>query len=653
MKIPLDWLQKYIKLEHTPEEFGKIMTDLEFMQDGPIKDINEMKVIDLEIRQNRPDMLSVIGAAREYAAYVNKKVDYPEQVDNFEIEWAAPQNLISVEAPKAVKRFVAVKINKVKVKKSPDYIKNALEAYGIASINNIVDITNYVMLEYGIPMHAFDLSKLIDKKSSKSNPLITLRMAKDGEKLMTWQGTEAKLTENDLILSDPKNRIIGIGGITGESKSGVTNTTKNIILEAANYDHAITRRSSLRHNIITESSLRHSKILPSDMVEVAIKRAIFLIQELAGGEIAEIEDYYKDKQQPIVIDFNTVEINRLGGVHLEDNAVIDLLNRLKFDVIGQKEALGVDKNIMVVRVPKHRTDITLDVDLVEEVLRLWGYDNIPTQPITSTPPVFSTPLSVQLEEKISDILVSLGLDEHITNPLIEFSNKPNEIKLENPLSQEKNALRTTIRETLMPVISNYKKAGKEKIGIFEVGKIYKENKKADYTESKRIETLYSGYKFEDKIKPDFLAVMKRLGFRESTLEWSLKNNALEYSDNGKHIATLRSNGYELLTENIVPLVNIALIPYEQIQTSLVQRITQDISILVNKNQLLGEIANKMKSADENIRSVELDKVYDDIKLGKNKISATFKVILEDPKYTLTKEKLAEIRKRLLKGVIPN
>ena len=296
MKIPLNWLNNYIKIEHTPEEIGDILTNLEFMQDGPIID----NVLDIEVRQNRPDMLSIIGTAREYSAYINKKVNYPEQLENIEVEWNEPKDNLKILNKEKVRRFCTIEINNIKVTKSPEYIKSALKSYGIPSINNVVDITNFVMLEYGIPLHAFDYKKL---KKANDNAILTIRNAKHDEVFETWQKTKLTLSSNDLVVADAE-KPVAIAGIIGGANSDIDEKTTHIILEAAVYDHSTIRKTSLKHGLRTDASTRHEKILNPEMVDTAIRRALKLIQNDCNGNILKIEDFYSPKANITSIDFN-------------------------------------------------------------------------------------------------------------------------------------------------------------------------------------------------------------------------------------------------------------------------------------------------------------------------------------------------------------
>ncbi len=645
MLIPLEWLENYIKLKHTPVEFGSIMTDLEFMQDGPIKDVNGQKVIDLEVRQNRPDMLSIIGAAREYGAYINEPVLYPNKIDNIDVEWGKPDKNLNVESVDIVKRFITVEIEGIKVGKSPKWITDALKAYGISAINNIVDITNFVMLEYGMPLHAFDAGKL-DRSKGKS--LLTLRRAVEGEEFKTWQNTKLTLTNNDCVVAD-NIKPVAIAGIIGGANSDIDLKTKRIILEAACYEHSYIRRSSLRHSIRTDASTRHEKILNPENARTAVLRALYLIKELVGGEVLKIEDYYPNPEKLSQIDFDIYQVERLGGLQLEPQDIIDLLLRLGFEIIEHKDALGINKNIFTVSVPKWRTDIVYEEDLVEEVLRLYGYSNIPMLPLNSAPPDLATPKDILLEEKIRDILINLSLDEHVTVPLVKFAGKFQQIQLENPLNKERNGLRVSISDTLADVAVNYKKTGIESFGIFEIGKIYEQKKIGKYCETKMADAYYYGYGFE-KIKGDLLNVFTKLGLVNT--QWVKKKDSLYYYIDKVLIAKLNINGYSLYIENISKFTDIQKIPYQLMSTKISQKITEEISFIMDHNFETGQISDLIYQSSEYVSLVYVKDIYKGDRVGGDKKSVTFTVLFEDEMNKLTQSEVEKIKSKFT-GQIEN
>lgn len=647
MKLPIHWIEKYVKLEHKIEDIGDILTKLDTMQDGPIQYVDKKPVLNLEIRQNRPDLLSILGLAREYAAFTDQDLIMPEIWEDTELRWNKPDKLLNIEATDIVKRFTVVEIKNIKIDKSPDWIVNALKEYGIPSINNIVDITNYVMLELGIPMHAFDFNKL---KAEKDESLLTLRRAKSGEPFETWLKTKLKLNKDDLIVADTE-KIVGVGGIIGGLNSGITDNTKNILLEAANYEQKYIRATARRHNIFTESSTRHEKFLNSNMVELAVRRAIYLILELAGGEVKYIEDYYENKEEDKIIDLNLYEVERLSGLELSADKSEDYLRRLGYTILDFKESDALMSKNIKVKVPDFRTDIEMEEDLVEEILRLHGYENIPYQEINLAPPKDITPDVLKFEEKIRDILVSLSLDEHIISPLVKYNEKnTNQIKLENSLNSDLNALRNNIFETLEKVKENYIKNGIYKFGVFEIGKIYLQTKIGEYKEERRIGVLYNEYKYTEKVKGDFILLLKKLGLNLKNISFKEDKGELNVKYLNGHevnLGILNSDKFEIYTQNFVELVDLQKVPYIFTQSNFVQRIVDEFSIVYDKDTSLGDITSLILNTSENIEDVIFVEEYKGKQIKENEKSALIRVTFADPENKLTRNEVHKIRDEFL------
>lgn len=634
MKTPINWLKNYITLKHSNREFGDILTDLEFMQDGPIKNINGEPVIDLEVRQNRPDVLSILGVAREYAAYTNQKVKEPKSLD---IKFSTSKKLLKVEEKQKVKRFIAVEIKNIKNVETPKEISKYIEAYGIPTINFIVDVTNYVMLEYGIPMHAFDLDKL--EKDGES--YLKFRNANKNESFTTWQGTKVTLDTEDLVVTDGKGRLVSIGGITGEAYSGITEETKNILLEAANYDYASVRRTALKTNLQTDSATRHSKDLRSDIVDKAVNRAAYLITKYAGGKIEKTEDYYgiKDNFKNVKLEIRNIE--RLGGIAINKKNTEALLKRLGFEIDSSSE------EYITVTPPKWRSDINFEEDVIEDVLRLNGYDKIPVQDINSAPPKKITPSVLVLEQKLRDICVSLGLDEQITEPLVKYQSENKlQIKLENPLNSDKDSLRTDIKDTLEEVVKNYKKSKIDDIKVFEVGKIYYRDGKK-FVEEKVLTALYDKTSFLS-VKKDLIEIISRLGLEAITSQ--IQDNTLVFFSKKHKVATLKTNTFTIFTENIDKLVNHRDVPTVKFSTSVIQTIEENLTVQVNKDTNLEEYAQQIKNVSKYISQVYIADTKKDIYKKDDKYNVTFTITYADPQNTMNKEKLEQIRKKIQSAI---
>jgi len=635
MKLPIDWLSEYSEIKHNNSQIGDIFTYLEFMQDGPIVD----NVLDLEIRQNRPDALSIIGLATEYSAKNNSKIEYPKQIDNLNFE--KPDKLINPKTTDQIKRFTAVKIDGVKIGKSPDYIINRLTLSGIRTVNNIVDITNYVMLEYGIPMHVFDANLL------GNNPQLTLRMGNTNDELETWLGEKIKISKNDIVITNSENKVVSIGGITGEKNTGATDTTISIIIEAANYNQALIRKSAIEHNLLTDSANRHTKFLPSNLVETAIKRACYLISELCGGEITLAEDYYPEVQVRFEITLNLDEVERIGGLKVTANDTEQILKNLKYDILENSN------NKITVQSPNHRTDVTQPVDVIEDILRIIGYENIKEQQINLAPPADSTPEIYTLEDNVRDILVGMGLDEHITEPLVKFDADITRIKLENSLNSEKNSLRISIQETLIPVLTNYIKHKHNSIKLFEVGKIYK-TEKDQIIENSVVGVLISNSNSYKSAKGILDLLFNKLGYNNfyltSTDDKKIINLMLRENNLGFiKFANNRTIYFEI---NLDRLLNIEKATNEKLITKVPFEHEQIVNLVVNKNILFSEIQKiidqvKSNTKDINVLSNFLEDYSDEILNNAEKKSYLLSLKIQSLVSPVSKEDFKPIKEKVL------
>ena len=453
MKVPFNWLKEYIDIKKTPGETAESLTALGLMLDKPIED----NVLDLEHRMDRSDWLSIIGVARDLAAFENLKLKYPPVYSGKGKEGGGVE--IKVESPDLCYRFNTRVFRGIKVQESPNWLKERLIAYGMTPINNIVDITNYVMLEFGNTLHAQDLSKFEKQE-------IVIRRARDGEEVTTLDGTLLKMDDSMLVLSQNEEAIV-VGGVVGGSKTAVDFNTVDIVLDAGNYNQANVRKTARKLKVQNESVLRNDKFLHPKNTEPAIERATQLILELAGGTYYENYDYYPnplpDKHMSLRLD----RIKTIGGISFDLDWVKEILKRLEYRIIDEKE------DTLLLEVPYFRTDVEVEDDIVSDLLRINDYSKITAAEIDTAPPGEITSKTYKYQERLRDTLVNLGLHEHITDPLVSYNEiNKNRVWLENSFSSEKNALRTTLYETLLPVFYEYRKHGVKEVGLFEIGNVY-------------------------------------------------------------------------------------------------------------------------------------------------------------------------------------
>jgi len=615
MRIPLDWLKEYIDLGNTSvKEIGEAFTQIGLLLDKPF----DGKVFDLEHRFDRSDWLSVLGCARDLAAYLKVDLKLPK---TYIKEGKKPRNedvvKIEIECPDAVNRFNTRVFRYVKVKPSPEWMKKRLEEYGIPSINNIVDITNYVMVELGQPMHAQDLAKF-------RKPEIVIRKARNEEKLYTFLGDEVTLYPEAFVLTQGGAATV-LGGIVGGRETGVDEKTTDIVLDAGNYNQNVIRKVSRKLNIQNETVLRYDKFLHPELTQYAIERATYLILELAGGEYYQNVDWNPHPSQPKEMALRKSRVRKLAGFDISNEDIADILSRLGYQTVSRSaEAFKVV-------IPYFRTDIEVEDDVVSDILRINGYTKIPTAQIQGTPPKEITPEIYKFEESLSDELAQLRAHEFITDPLVSRNENlaGNQVVLENSQNSQKNALRTIIAETLKEIVPNYVKNQTDSGVLFEVGKVYtqKGNKKdfQTYTETRVLECLLFDEKSSLKaLHKKTSALLSTLFKNIGIVGYSYKKAGGAHEANivkeGKMIGSVRYNGFTLFTENLLA------------EKKQVNRIISDVrslnsvetSFIIPKNFPVGSIIDAIKAVSPDVTKVEFLEEYTGKELGNDKRSVLIK-----------------------------
>ena len=437
----------------------------------PLADYLGDVILDLEVTPNRPDCLSVIGIAREIAALTGQSLHLPE-ISYEEAALPIDQQIsVEIAAPELCPRYCASLITGVRVAESPSWMQQRLLACGMRPINNIVDITNYVMLEYGQPLHAFDYSQIRGKR-------IIVRRATDRETIVSLDGVERVLSRDMLVIADPEGAV-AIAGIMGGADSEVTEETTSILLEAANFNPASIHYTGRLLSLPSEACMRFERGIRPELALLGLKRATQLIIQLAGGEAAKgVADVYPGRQDSEPILLSTDKVKRLLGVEFSLDQIVETLTSLGFDC----KAASLASEVWVTA-PYWRSDIRLAVDFVEEVARIIGYDKIPTTMLSQPLPRQDPEPILSLKQKVSHSLSGYGFQEIITYSLtsLQSLNKllPEPYPLElmplrvaNPMTADQEYLRPNLRVNLLTALSTNRRHEDSSIRLFELGKVY-------------------------------------------------------------------------------------------------------------------------------------------------------------------------------------
>ena len=464
MKISLTWLKEYISIKLSPENLAEKLTMAGFEVEKITRAVGGDTHFELEVTPNRPDCLNYLGIARELSAILNLALKLPKQKA---FQFPKQKADIAIEDPKSCPRYIGTLIQNVNITQSPLKFKRHLESMGKRPINNIVDITNFCLFETGQPLHAFDFDKLRGGK-------IIVRRARPGETIVTIDGSERKLDPSILVIADAK-RSVAIAGIMGGKETEVTENTKNILLESAYFDPVIVRRGGRSLGLTSDSAYRFERGVDKAGVVRGAIRTVSLILEFAGGSMTAYRDLSmsKEKISKKQIRLSIEQINARLGAALTLNQCQNILEKLGCAVtLRQKKELNVTP-------PAFRHDLKSEVDLIEEIARIVGYDQLPS----SLPQIRISSLSENLQrdfkKKLSSILVSQSFHEAITYTMIDRKalNKTkldslNVQEIKNPLSHEQEIMRPSLLPGLLTTIQLNVNRGQKDLRFFEMGKEY-------------------------------------------------------------------------------------------------------------------------------------------------------------------------------------
>lgn len=465
MKISLDWLSDYVDIDKSANEIAQILSDLGFPTEG-IEQVAGDTVIDIEVSSNRGDCLSHIGVARELAAATGKdlrlpKIELPESKED-----VSKFVDISIEAPNLCGRYTARVITGIKVGPSPDWMLKRLEAIGVRSVNNVVDATNYAMMEIGQPPHAFDYDKLTGGK-------ISVRTASAGQQLISIDETKCDLNPDMLIIADAK-KPVAIAGVMGGLESEINDSTTTILLEDAHFDPVTIRTTSRRLGINSESSFRFERNVDTEMIDWASKRTCQLITQVAGGKVAKgAADVYPAKWQPKTVTMRVSRLDKLLGIEITKDEAVKILTGL-----GLEPKLK-DADTLECTTPTWRHDIYREVDLIEEVARSHGYDRIPVQRKISIE-VAPVDKHESVASQLRSFLNSCGFYETINvsflaedvAALFTEGGQTEHLTVKDESARSANLLRPTLLPSLLGVLKSNYNAGNIPCSVFELANTF-------------------------------------------------------------------------------------------------------------------------------------------------------------------------------------
>jgi len=486
MKVSYNWLKEFVDLTASPEEASSRLalsgTNIASIENGP-----HGAVIDAEITSNRPDCLGMLGIAREVGAIYRlpMKINSPKPVESKTAK-VSDALKVRIEAQELCGRFTARVIRGVRIQPSPKWLKDRLEAAGTASISNVVDISNYVMLELGHPLHTFDYDLVRDHN-------IFVRRAKPGEKMKTLDGIERTFDPSICMVCDGDgSRAVGIGGIMGGAETEISFSTKNVLIECAWFDAISVRRSARSLRLHTEASTRFGRGADPEMAEFASRRAAELILQLAGGELLSgVADVYPGKRPAKKITITRAELLRVMGADVPDKDLETILSALGFAPVRVDQIRGAADSLLAIwecTQPSWRADVEREIDLIEEVARVYGLDKFPARLPASRAGAARLP-HYEAETRLRERLIGLGYHEALTIPHIaedrnELFRPPDATpaKLANPLSEEASVLRSTGAVTLAAAIEWNLNHGQRNARLFEIGSHYR------FVDGKPVET---------------------------------------------------------------------------------------------------------------------------------------------------------------------
>ncbi len=641
-------------------------------------------VLEVDLTPNRIDSASHIGIARDLAAYISQKNEisyHRPSVEAFKVDNHTLEIPVEVQNSDACHRYSGVTISNVVVKESPEWLKNKLKLIGLKPINNIVDVTNFVLFETGQPLHAFDAAEIEGGK-------VVVRTPDAGAKFVTLDGIEREMHPDDLMICNA-NSAMCIAGVFGGLHSGVKDSTNSVFLESAYFDSVYIRKTARRHTLSTDASFRFERGTDPNGTIYALKRAALLIKEVAGGEISsEIVDVYPNPVSDFKVDVTYSGIKRLIGVDLGKERIKNILGALEIRIETETET-GLS-----LLVPPYRVDVKRECDVIEEILRIYGYNNIelPSQ-VNSSLQYSVKPNPTNIRNLIAEMLTAQGFNEIWSNSLNKTSYYENNavfpientVKIFNPLSNDLGSMRQTLLYGGLESIAHNANRKNPDLRLYEFGNCYffkgsslKENPIMNYREEEHLALFVSGEKEAANwaipaAKSSFFQlksyaenVLKRMGFQVANLKTEGVSNemiseGISYSVNGKKLVEFGTISGKVLKpfgiENPVYYADFSMDTlFVELKNNKVvfaelpkyPEVRRDLALLLDKNVQFNQLRDlAFRSERKLLQSVDLFDVYEGKGVPEGKKSYAISYILRDDEKTLNDKQIEKIMQKLV------
>ncbi|MBC8054238.1 MAG: phenylalanine--tRNA ligase subunit beta [Sphingobacteriaceae bacterium] len=627
--------------------------------------ISDDYLFEIGLTPNRADAASHLGVARDLAAYLRTGITLPD-ISAFKIENTSLSIPVKVENPQACARYTSVTITGVEVKDSPDWLKDKLKVIGVRPINNIVDVTNYVLHELGQPLHAFDADEI------KGGEVIVKNCA-DATSFISLDEIERKLSSEDLMICNAEAPMC-IAGVFGGIGSGVKASTTKVFLESAYFNSVSVRKTSKRHGLKTDASFRFERGTDPEMTVFALKRAALLIKDVAGGEISsEISDVYPSPISAFKVSVFYKNIHRLIGEAIPEQTIKDIINALGI-TIKEENTDG-----LVLEVPSFKVDVTREVDIVEEVLRIYGYNNIaiPSQ-IRASLNTSVKPDKETVQNQVADLLSANGFSEILSNSLTKAAydqNPDTAVKILNPLSSDLDTMRQTLLYSGLEAISYNQNRKKADLKLYEFGKVYSVAENG-YDESFRLAIFVTGRNFTQQwnhnnslvsfynLKAAVDAIVKRLtvsGLTESVFENANYQQGHQYKKGEQTLVSFGAVSKAVLKKlDIDKEVFFADFNWDLVLKAIRKNkivfkdvpktpsVRRDLSLLIDRNITFNQLQSlALKTEKSILKEVNVFDVYEGEKLSGNKKSYALSFLLQDEEKTLTDKQIDSVMSRLI------